>query len=455
MNIHFIAVGGSVMHNLAISLRRDGHKVTGSDDEIFEPALSALKNEGILPEQTGWFPEKLHDGLDAVVLGMHAKADNPELVRAKELNLKIYSFPAFVAERVKNKTRVVIAGSHGKTTITSMLMHVLRKLGKKFDYLVGSKVEGFDLTVQLTDNNRLVVIEGDEYLSSALEPVPKFHLYKPNIALITGIAWDHINVFPTFENYAAQFALFVDTIEKRGKLVYNLEDSILRQIALYSDASVMKVPYCTPQFAADGKQTIITHEGKKYRLNVFGQHNMQNIEGARNVCNQLGITDDDFYNAISDFTGAARRLEFVMEDLSRNLTVYRDFAHSPSKLKATTTAVKEQFAGRKLVAVMELHTYSSLNKEFLQQYKASMDAADVAVVCFDAHTLAIKKLPAITADDVRNGFKRDDLTVYTNTNDLADWILEQPWDNTTLLLMSSGSFGGMDVKKMLQAAPNV
>ena len=451
MNIHFIAVGGSVMHNLAISLRRSGHIVSGSDDEIFEPALSALKNAEILPDKMGWDAERLHADIDAVILGMHAKADNPELLRAKELGLKIYSFPAFVAERIKNKTRVVIAGSHGKTTITSMLMHVLKRLGRNFDYLVGSKVAGFDLTVQLTDNNRLVIIEGDEYLSSALEPVPKFHLYKPNIALITGIAWDHINVFPTFENYAAQFALFVDTIEPTGKLVYNLEDSMLRQIALYSDPSVFKIPYCTPNFRASGKQTVYVHEGKQYMLSLFGQHNMQNVEGARNVCNQLGIKDDEFFEALADFTGAAKRLELIYDNEEIGLTVYRDFAHSPSKLKATTAAVKEQFANRRVLAVMELHTYSSLNKQFLQEYENCMDTADEAIVYYNAHTLAIKKLPPVAEEDVKNAFGREDIQVFTDTRDLASRLLGEAWENTVLLLMSSGNFGGLKTDEILPA----
>lgn len=432
------------MHNLAISLRRAGHNVTGSDDEIFEPALSSLKNEGLLPKKIGWDPTLITDDLDVVVLGMHAKADNPELLKAKELGLTIRSFPAFVADQVQGKTRVVIAGSHGKTTITSMLMHILKECGMEFDYLVGSKVEGFDLTVKLTQKNKIVLIEGDEYLSSALEPIPKFHLYKPHIALITGIAWDHINVFPTFDNYTAQFALFVDTIEPNGKLVYNLSDPMLRQIALYTEPDLIKIPYSTPNYEVkDGKYSII--EGnKRYPMSILGKHNMENLEGARNVCNALGIKDAEFYKAVSTFTGAAKRLEVLVEAEDR--VVYRDFAHSPSKLKATTAAAKEQYPNRNLVAVMELHTYSSLSKQFLSEYKGAMDAADVAVVYYDAHAIELKRLPEVSVDDVLAGFKRKDLKVFTDKDQLAAFLAEQQWERSCLLLMSSGNFGGIELK---------
>ena len=436
------------MHNLAISLRRAGHNVTGSDDEIFEPAYSSLKNEGLLPEKIGWDPSLITAELDVVVLGMHAKGDNPELLRAKELGLTIRSFPAFVADQVQNKTRVVIAGSHGKTTITSMLMHILKECGMEFDYLVGSKVEGFDLTVKLTEKAKVVLIEGDEYLSSALEPIPKFHLYKPHIALITGIAWDHINVFPTFDNYTAQFALFVDTIEPNGKLVYNLSDPMLRQIALHTAPDLVKIPYSTPNYEVkDGKYFIIDG-AKRHPMSILGKHNMENLEGARNVCNALGIKDADLYKAVSTFTGAAKRLEVLVETDDR--VVYRDFAHSPSKLKATTAAAKEQYPDRKLVAVMELHTYSSLSKQFLSEYKGAMDAADVAVVYFDSHAIELKRLPEVSVDDVLAGFKRKDLIVLTNKDLLADLLAEQQWDNSCLLLMSSGNFGGIDLDLVKQ-----
>jgi UDP-N-acetylmuramate: L-alanyl-gamma-D-glutamyl-meso-diaminopimelate ligase len=443
MNVHFIAIGGSIMHNLAISLRRSGHNVSGSDDEIFEPALTLLKRENLMPASIGWNPDNIHEGLDAVILGMHAKKDNPELTRAQELGLKIFSFPAFVGQQIQNKTRVVIGGSHGKTTITGMIMHVLRANNLNFDYLIGSRIEGFDLTVKITNDAPIVVIEGDEYLSSAIERIPKFHLYRPHIALLTGIAWDHINVFPTFENYVAQFAIFVDTIVAKGKLIYNLEDSLLRQIALNSDASIVKIPYSTPSYLVRENRTYILHDGKERKLEIFGKHNLQNLEGARNVCAQLGISDDDFYAAIQTFKGAAKRLEKVAE--AGSTVIYKDFAHSPSKLTATTAALKEQYPKRKLVAVMELHTYSSLSKEFLSEYKGSMKEADVPVVFFNSHALNIKGLPPISADDVKGEFDQNNIQIFTTGPDLKEFLSNQDWQETNLLMMSSGNFDGLDL----------
>jgi UDP-N-acetylmuramate: L-alanyl-gamma-D-glutamyl-meso-diaminopimelate ligase len=446
MNVHFIAVGGSIMHNLAISLRRSGHNVTGSDDEIFEPALTLLKNENLMPASIGWNPDSINEDLDAVILGMHAKKDNPELLRAQELGLKIFSFPAFVGQQIQDKTRVVIGGSHGKTTITGMIMHVLRVNNLNFDYLIGSRIEGFDLTVKITNDAPIVVIEGDEYLSSAIERIPKFHLYRPHIALLTGIAWDHINVFPTFDNYVAQFAIFVDTIVTKGKLIYNLEDSLLGQIALQSDASIVKIPYSTPNYIVRDNRTYILQDGKERKLEVFGKHNLQNLEGARNVCAQLGISDDDFFAAIQTFKGAAKRLEKVAEGSST--VVYKDFAHSPSKLTATTAALKEQYPARKLVAVMELHTYSSLNKDFLSEYKGSMKEADVPIVFFNSHALSIKGLPPISANDVKGEFDQNNVQVFTKGSDLKEYLSKQNWQETNLLMMSSGNFDGLDLNEL-------
>lgn len=443
MNVHFIAIGGSIMHNLAISLRRNGHNVTGSDDEIFEPALTLLKNDGILPDTIGWDPSRITENLDAVILGMHAKKDNPELIRAQQLGINIYSFPAFVAEQIQNKTRVVIGGSHGKTTITGMIMHVLKACNINFDYLIGSRIEGFDLTVKITDDAPIIVIEGDEYLSSPLERIPKFHLYKPHIALLTGIAWDHINVFPTFENYVAQFAIFVDTIEPTGQLIYNIEDQYLRQIAQYADASLEKLPYATPDYVVRDNKTFILQSGKERKLEIFGKHNLQNLEGARNVCNQLGVSDDDFYAAIQSFKGAAKRLEKVAETASS--VIYKDFAHSPSKLTATTAALKEQYPKRRLVAVMELHTYSSLSKEFLSEYNGSMSQADVPVVFFNSHALNIKGLPPISAEVVKAAFGQENIVVFTSGADLKQFLAGQNWQETNLLMMSSGNFDGLDL----------
>lgn len=452
MNVHFIAIGGSIMHNLAISLRRSGHNVTGSDDEIFEPATTLLKNEELLPDALGWHPERITASLDAVILGMHAKKENPELLRTQELGIKIYSFPAFVGQQIQNKTRVVIGGSHGKTTVTGMIMHVLRACNKEFDYLIGSRLEGFDLTVKITNDAPVVIIEGDEYLSSALERIPKFHLYRPHIALLTGIAWDHINVFPTFENYVAQFAIFVDTIEKKGKLIYNLEDPLLRQIALYSEPSVIKLPYCTPTYTVRDNRTYVLQNGKERQLEIFGKHNLQNMEGARLICNQLGVSDDGFYEAIQSFKGAAKRLEKVAE--GTDTVIYKDFAHSPSKLKATTEAVKEQFPARRLVAVMELHTYSSLNKKFLSEYYGSMKHADVPVVFFNSHALDIKGLPPISPEDVKAEFGQQNITVITNGKELREYLALQQWQQTNLLMMSSGSFDGLDFHQLAQEILN-
>ena len=448
MNVHFIAIGGSVMHNLALSLREKGYKVTGSDDEIFEPARSVLEKAGLLPKQLGWHTSNINAKLDAVILGMHARADNPELLKAQELGLKIYSFPAFVAQQIKNKKRVVIGGSHGKTTITSMIMHVLRYLKRDFDYLVGSRIEGFDLMVRLTDKAPVVIIEGDEYLSSAIERVPKFHLYAPHIGLISGIAWDHINVFPTFENYTSQFAMFVDTFEKNGQLIYNLEDPLLRQIALHSPAHISKVPYDTPAFKIEKGITYVIHEGNEYPIMVFGRHNLQNMEGARNVCNAIGVKDKDFFEAIASFKGAAKRLELVAT--GKHSTLYKDFAHSPSKLKATTQAVHEQFPNRKLVAVMELHTYSSLNKDFLKEYNGAMNTADIAVVYCSSHAMEIKKMPPLDEKLIKSSFKRKDLLIFNKPEQLTEFLAEQKWKNTNLLMMSSGSFDGLDWKALAE-----
>lgn len=434
------------MHNLAISLRRNGHNVTGSDDEIFEPALTLLKNDGLMPASIGWDANRINTGLDAVILGMHAKKDNPELLKAQELGLEIYSFPAFVAKQIQDKKRVVIGGSHGKTTITGMIMHVLKACNINFDYLIGSRIEGFDLTVKITDDAPIIVIEGDEYLSSPLERIPKFHLYRPHIALLTGIAWDHINVFPTFENYVAQFAIFVDTIVPEGSLIYNLEDPLLRQIALYTDSSILKVPYSTPSYTVRDNKTYINQDGKERKLEIFGKHNLQNLEGARNVCSQLDVSDDDFFAAIQTFKGAAKRLEKVAEGPTS--VVYKDFAHSPSKLKATTEAVKEQYSGRKLVAVMELHTYSSLNKDFLSEYNGSMANADVPVVFFNSHALNIKGLPPISVEDVKLEFGQNNLNVFTTANELSEFFSNQNWTSTNLLMMSSGNFDGLDITQL-------
>jgi UDP-N-acetylmuramate: L-alanyl-gamma-D-glutamyl-meso-diaminopimelate ligase len=447
--VHFIAIGGSAMHNLAIALHQQGVEVTGSDDEIFEPSRSRLDRLGLLPDRLGWHPEDITQDIDAVILGMHARIDNPELRRAQELGIPVFSYPAFFHERTRHKTRVVIGGSHGKTTITSMIVHVLRHAGVAFDYLVGAQLEGFDCMVKLSDEARVAIIEGDEYLASALEPVPKFHLYRPAIALISGIAWDHINVFRTYDAYVDQFRRFIGCIEPGGTLVYCGDDPEVKHLAEEEQVSVAKVEYRTPPHRiVDGVTVLETAHGD-VPLHIFGRHNLQNLEGARHVCHLLGIGDREFHTAIGSFQGAAKRLEKVLEGNGR--VVFKDFAHSPSKLKATLAAVREQFPGRTLTACLELHTYSSLSDEFLDQYRGGMDAADIAAVFYDPHAVQLKRLPPIPPERIRTAFGRDSLHVITDPIALMGALREGARGQAVLLLMSSGNFGGLDVQALAEA----
>ena len=448
MNVHFIAIGGSAMHNLALALCNKGYKVTGSDDTIFEPSKSRLDAKGLLPESFGWFPEKITNNLDAIVLGMHAKADNPELLKAQELGLKIYSYPEFLYEQSKYKTRVVIGGSHGKTTITSMILHVMHYHDRDVDYMVGAQLEGFDVMVKLTEENDFMVLEGDEYLSSPIDMRPKFHLYQPNIALISGIAWDHINVFPTYEGYVEQFSIFVDSIVKGGSVTYNEEDPEVKRIVEASENTIRKLAYHTPDFTVENGQTLLTTPEGDLPIEVFGKHNLNNLSGAKWICQHMGVDEDDFYEAISTFKGASKRLEKIAE--SNTSIAYKDYAHSPSKVEATTNAVKEQFNDRSLVACLELHTYSSLNAEFLKEYKGALDAADVAVVFYSPHAVEIKKLDKVTHEQIANAFERDDLIIYTNPEDFKSYLFAQNFDNSALLLMSSGNYGGLDFDEVKQ-----
>ncbi len=442
MKIHFIAIGGSAMHNLAIALSRKGVEVTGSDDEIFEPSRSRLLKQGILPNEIGWFPEKITPGLDAVVLGMHARADNLELSRTKELGLPIYSYPEYVYQQTSDKRRVVIGGSHGKTTITSMLLHVLHKVHMDSDYLVGAQLEGYDCMVRLSANAPVAVIEGDEYLSSPIDRRPKFHLYKPNIALLSGVAWDHINVFPTFENYIEQFKIFTDLIEPNGSLVYYRGDGHLIKLAASLRPDITAIPYDTyPHAVVNGVTILKTPEGD-VPIKVFGAHNLQNLSGAMEVAKLLGISSERFCAAIADFTGASRRLELVAE--TQSWSFYKDFAHAPSKLKATTSALKNQWPNRPLVACMELHTFSSLNKNFLPHYKDAMTAADRALVYFNPHVVEHKKLPAITTHEVAAGFASANVEVYTSADEILRELRAISWPGKTLLMMTSGNFDGID-----------
>ncbi|MCB0821877.1 MAG: peptidoglycan synthetase [Bacteroidales bacterium] len=446
MKVHFIAIGGSAMHNLAIALVKKGYSVSGSDDEIFEPSRSRLKKYGILPEKEGWYAENIQPNLDAVIVGMHAKEDNPELHRAQELGIPVFSYPEYLYEQAKDKIRVVIGGSHGKTTITSIILHVMQFHNMECDYMVGAQLEGFEVMVKITPTANVMILEGDEYLTSPLDKRPKFHLYEPDIALISGIAWDHINVFPTFEMYVDQFRIFADLITPYGTLVYCEADPEVKKIGDNSRNDIDKKPYGLPSFKVKEGITYVLLDGQKIPLKVFGEHNLLNINGARLVCNQLGVSDAAFYEAIQSFSGASKRLEKVAEN--DQTTVYKDFAHSPSKLKATTSAVHAQFPDRKLVACLELHTYSSLNEKFLDQYKSCMDSADEAIVYFNPHTIQLKRLPAITPGQVKQAFARADLIVYTDSKKLLNDLLAKNWQNTNLLMMSSGNFDGIDFREL-------
>lgn len=445
MNVHFIAIGGSAMHNLAIALHRKGAHVTGSDDEIFEPSRTKLEKEGILPETIGWDAHRIHDKLDAVILGMHARIDNPELIKAKELNIPVFSYPEYLYEQSKHKKRIVIGGSHGKTTITSMLLHACRKLNVNTDYMVGAQLEGYDCMVRLSEDAPFMILEGDEYLSSPIDRRPKFHLYKPNVALISGIAWDHINVFPTFENYVEQFDLFCSYIEPNGRLIYNTEDSEVKNLGEKYAAQFQTIPYQTPDFKPTETGTELTFENQTFSLKIFGPHNLQNLMGAMHLAEAMNISNVDFLRAMEDFTGAGKRLQKVAE--KEQFVMFKDFAHSPSKLKATTTAVKHQYADRKVIACMELHTFSSLKKEFLPHYKNAMDKADVAVVYFSPAVVEHKKLEPITKAMVLEGFGGN-VIVCTETAEVLNIIRSQDFTNSVLLMMSSGNFDGINYDEL-------
>jgi|TARA_B110000908_G_scaffold65251_1_gene79192 UDP-N-acetylmuramate: L-alanyl-gamma-D-glutamyl-meso-diaminopimelate ligase len=446
MNLHFIAIGGSAMHNLAIALHLKGDQISGSDDTIHDPSKSRLAKYGLLPEEFGWFPEKINENIDAIILGMHAKKDNLELLKAQELGLKIYSYPEFLYEQSKNKTRVVIGGSHGKTTITSMILHVLNYHERDVDYMVGAQLEGFETMVHLTAENDFIVLEGDEYLSSPIDRRPKFHLYKPNIALLSGIAWDHINVFPTFENYVSQFNIFTDSMVHGGIMVYNEEDTTVKDVVESSENHIKKYPYQTPKhFIENGITYLETPEGD-LPLEIFGTHNLQNLAGAKWICQHMGIDEDDFYEAIASFSGASKRLEKIAEN--NTSVIFKDFAHSPSKVEATTKAVKNQYENRNVLACLELHTYSSLNAAFLEEYKGALDAADKAVVFYSPDAVKIKQLAQVTAAQIAKAFQREGLIIYTNPQEFKDFLFSENLKNTALVLMSSGNYGGLDFEEV-------
>jgi UDP-N-acetylmuramate: L-alanyl-gamma-D-glutamyl-meso-diaminopimelate ligase len=446
MNVHFIAIGGSAMHNLAIALYLKGYHVTGSDDEIFDPSRGRLAKYNLLPETIGWEAERIHEGLGAVILGMHAREDNPELKKAQELNLPIFSYPEYLYEQTKHKTRVVIGGSHGKTSITSMILHVLNYHNIKHDYMVGAQLEGFECMVSLNEDTDIAVLEGDEYLSSPIDRRPKFHLYQPNIALLSGIAWDHINVFPTFENYVEQFKIFTDRIEQNGAIVFYQGDENVEKVSVSSRDDVKKLPYDTHAHRIENGTTYLIDEEQEYPLQVFGNHNLQNISGALNICEELGLSKEKFYEAIASFKGASKRLELVTK--TDQSVMYKDFAHSPSKLKATTKALKDQYPERKLIACMELHTFSSLNKNFLAQYDGAMKDADEAFVYFNPKTIAHKKLAPISAEEVKDAFNSDNVKVFTSSEELTSLLTGKDWNSANLLMMTSGNFDGVDFNEL-------
>jgi len=444
MNIHFIAIGGAAMHNLAIALHKKGYCITGSDDEIFEPSKTRLNNCGLLPGEIGWFPDKITRKIDAVILGMHAREDNPELLRAKELGLKIFSYPEYLYEQSKNKKRVVIAGSHGKTTITAMILHVLDKMHIDCDYMVGAQLEGFEVMVKLSEEAPYMIIEGDEYLTSPIDRRPKFHLYNPDIAVISGIAWDHINVFPTFASYVEQFEIFINKISNGGALIYYDGDEELQKLVLKSPDLLRKFPYNVPAYTIENGVTTLKINHQCYPLQVFGKHNLSNIMAAKNVCAELGVGENDFYKTISTFKGASKRLELVKKTSVASL--YKDFAHAPSKLKATIEALKSQYPERILIACLELHTFSSLNENFLPLYKDTMNRSDMACVYFNPHTLEHKKLPPLTVEKVKAFFNNQQLMVFNNSDEIRHFVINKAKmlkKDFNVLMMSSGNFDGI------------
>tara|TARA_B110000444_G_scaffold32884_1_gene28152 strand:- start:1480 stop:2835 length:1356 start_codon:yes stop_codon:yes gene_type:complete len=446
MRVHFIAIGGAAMHNLAIALKVKKYHITGSDDIINDPSKSRLKSYNLYPNDLGWFEDRITNDIDAIVLGMHAKIDNPELLKAKELNLKIYSYPEFIYEQCKLKTRVVIGGSHGKTTITSMILHVMNFYDKEVDYMVGAQLEGFDVMVKLTEENDFIVLEGDEYLSSPIDRRPKFHLYNPNIALISGISWDHINVFPTYEIYKKQFEIFVESIVEGGSITYNSEDLDTNEIVNNTTRSIRKFDYSIPEFTINNGITYLQTTEGELPLEIFGKHNLSNLMGAKWICQHMGIDEDDFYQAITSFKGASNRLEKVFTNNDSH--IYKDFAHSPSKVKATVNAVKNQFEEHKVIACFELHTFSSLNSDFINEYKDTLNRADESIVYFSKTTLESKKMQKIDIKDIVNAFNNSDLLVFDDALKLKEYLFSLNYNKSVLLMMSSGSFGNIQFDEL-------
>lgn len=438
MRVHFIAIGGSAMHNLAIALHNSGHQVTGSDDQIFEPSRSRLADKGLLPGMEGWDDGRITEDIDAVILGMHARKDNPELLRSQELGLNIFSYPEFLFEVSKDMTRVVIAGSHGKTTTTAMVLHAMQHAGLSTNYMVGAQLEGFDCMVELESGSEFMVMEGDEYLSSPIDLRPKFHLYRPNITVITGIAWDHINVFPTFESYLDQFRKYIDTIEPGGALIYNEDDPVLKELVESSDAPVKRFPYSLPEYFIDEGTTYIETSEGSMPLQVFGKHNLSNLEAARWICLEMGVQEDEFHDAIASFTGAQNRMQRLA---GKKIPVFRDFAHAPSKVQAAVAALAEQYG--EVRAVLELHTFSSLNPDFIPMYKGVLDPAKEGWVYYSPKAVAHKKLPELSKEAVQEAFGPN-VVVFDSKEELQAKLIENEGINA-VVMMSSGNFSGIDL----------
>jgi len=450
--VHFIAIGGAVMHNLAIILREKGHLVTGSDDEVFEPSRSRLKKHGLLPAKEGWYPGIITKEIDYIILGMHARKDNPELIKAMELGIRIYSYPEYVYELTKNKTRAAVCGSHGKTTVTAMVMHILNYNNYRFDYLVGSQLKGFETMAGFREDSQIAVLEGDEYLTSALDPKPKFFWYKPQLCIITGIAWDHINVFPAIKDYIGAFTELVNMMDKEGTLIYYKHDKVLQGIIEKSTGHTNAIPYDMHDYTIKDNKTFLRNEGKEFPVSFFGNHNMQNFSAAKQLCEILGVKNKDIYKAITSFEGASRRLQKITS--TENSAIFFDFAHSPSKLKATVLSVKEQYPARFLVACMELHTYSSLNTEYISQYAHTMDSADTGIIFFNPEVFRHKNMKPFSVADVKRAFNNNSLYLFTDKNDLENFLEKFSWKGKNLLMMSSGNFSGMDIQGLAKKLLN-
>ena len=446
MKIHFIAIGGSIMHSLAIQLKKNGHIITGSDDVIREPSKSNLNHYDILPAKEGWCSKKISTDLDMVILGMHAKKNNPELLEAQKYNIPVISFPEFIFNSSKYKKRVVIAGSHGKTTITAMIIHVLNEYNIKFDYLLGAKIDALENQVKL-DDSKLIIIEGDEYFSSAIDLKPKFMHYDPDVLVVSGVSWDHINVFPTKSSYESAFSKLLNhVIEKNGKIFYYTHDLFLQKsLSAYNQLSQS---YDSPRYIIKKGQFILVHKNENIPLNIFGKHNMENMEAARQVCQEIGVCESDFYKSIKNFKGASRRLNLIKE-IENHSAVYYDFAHSPSKVFATVNAVKELYPDRFLIGCLELHTYSSLNVDFIPNYLNTLNNCSESWLYFDEQELQRKGFAKLDRKFLLRAFNHPNMTIINNKKLLRQKINQIELDNTNLLLMSSGNFSGLDIKSII------